>query len=311
MNADPAASARLTARVTTLSVAVALTLAAIKLVGWSATGSTALLASFADSALDLVAAGLTFWAVRYAVIPADDDHRFGHGKAEAFASQWQAGLMIVSAVLVGRESVERLLHPTAVRAEGVAIAIMAVSVVATLGLLAVQARVIRATGSLAVKSDRAHYVADFASNIAAVIGIGVARLTGDPRWDAAGGLLVALWLAWGAVGLVRESSRHLMDKEIEEPMREAIRAVALDDPQVLGVHQLKTRASGPFLHVQMHMELDPYQTLEAAHVVVHAAETRIRKAFPGMEVLIHADPAGLSEDHDDPFEDDLATPLVR
>jgi cation diffusion facilitator family transporter len=310
--ADPAAAARLTARVTTLSVLVALGLSAVKLWGWRATGSTALLASFGDSALDLVAAGLTYWAVRYAVAPPDDDHRFGHGKAEAFASLWQAGLMLVSAALIGREAAVRLVDPRPIQAEGAAAAIMGVSIVMTLVLLAVQARVIAATGSLAVKGDRAHYAADLASNLAALAGIGAARLSGDARFDAAGGLFVAAWLAWGAYGLVRESSHHLMDRELSDAERDAIRRVALDDPQVIGVHQLKTRASGPSIHVQMHMELDPYQTLEAAHVTVHAAEQRIRRAFPGCDVLIHADPAGLSEDHDDPFpEDRITAPAAR
>ena len=292
-----AETARLTARVTWLSVSVGLGLMLLKAAVWRLSGSVSLLASAGDSGLDFIAALGAFWAVRVAVKPADAEHRYGHGKAEAFASLLQAGLVFASAALIGREALEHLLHPGRVQAEGWAMLVMAVSVAATLGLVQAQGWVIRRTRSVAIQGDRAHYLADLVSNAAAIVGLGAARLTGEVRWDAAAGLIVAAWLIRGAVGVLRTASHELMDREVDEAERNDILRLAKDDPLVLGIHQFRTRAAGPFLHVQMHMELEPEQTLHAAHEVVEAAERRILAAYPGADLVIHADPFGLSEDH--------------
>jgi cation diffusion facilitator family transporter len=162
--------------------------------------------------------------------------------------------------------------------------------------------VIESTRSVAIKGDRAHYLADLVSNAAAIVGIGLARLTGDPRFDAFAGVLVAGWLIKGAIDVLRDASNELLDREGEEEDRMEILRLATADDRVLGIHQLRTRVSGPFLHVQMHMELEPEQTLMQAHDIVEAAERRIHAAFPAMDLVIHADPYGLSEDHDHDFD---------
>ena len=298
----PDETARLTARITWLSVSVGLTLMIVKAAAWGVSGSVALLASAADSGLDFIAALATFWAVRMAVRPADAEHRYGHGKAEAFASLLQAGLVFASAALVGREAINHLLHPRPVVAEGSAILVMGLSILLTLALVRAQAWVIARTRSVAIKGDRAHYLADLVSNAAAIVGIGIARLTGDPRWDSVAGLLVAVWLVKGAVDVLRAASDELLDREVEETDRQEILRLALADPDVMGVHQFRSRAAGPFLHVQMHMELEPDQTLLEAHAVVERAEDRILAVFPGTDVVIHADPFGLSEEHDADFD---------
>ena len=298
-----AESARLTALATTVSVLTALTLTGVKALAWRWSGSTSLLASTADSALDFVAALGAFWAVRYAVAPPDAEHRFGHGKAEAFASLLQAGLVIASAALIGREAVSHALRPTPVQAEAAGVSVMLVSIAATLGLLALQGWVVNRTRSVAVAGDRAHYAADLLSNVAALAGLGLARLTGDPRWDAAAGLVVAVWLVWGAVGVFRTASREIMDRELPEAERERIIDLACADDRIVGVHQVRTRASGPFLHVQMHMDLTAEQTLVEAHGVIEAAERRILSAFPSADVMIHPDPYGHAEVHEREFDD--------
>jgi cation diffusion facilitator family transporter len=300
--ASTSETARLTAQVTWLSVLVGLTLMALKTAAWGFSGSTALLASAADSALDFIAALATFWAVRVAVKPADAEHRYGHGKAEAFASLLQAGLVFASAALIAREALANLLSPHPLHEEGWAVLIMGVSIAATLGLVQAQSWVIRRTRSLAIRGDRAHYLADLVSNAAAVFGVLAAKLSGDPRWDAAAGLVVGAWLIKGAIDVLRQASSELMDREVDEPARRRILELALNDPQVMGVHQFRTRASGPTLHVQMHMELEPHQTLAEAHDVVEAAESRILNVFPEMDLVIHADPFGLSEAHDRDFD---------
>ena len=294
---DPAEHARITARITLLSVGMSLLLTALKLAGWLAGGSTALLASLADSGLDVAAALATFIAVRVAVSPPDAEHRFGHGKAEAFASLLQAGLIFASAALIGKEAITRLIDPHPVTAEGWAAGIMVVSTVLTVGLVTLQGRVLAATTSVAVSGDRAHYASDIGSNIAALIGIGLTMLLHDARFDAAAGLFVMGWLVWGAIGVLRDSTDHLMDKELGTEERRAIVACVLADPAIKGVHELRTRASGPSVHILMHIDLDPHQTLAQAHEVVEAAEARLLTAFPGADILIHPDPVGHAEPH--------------
>jgi cation diffusion facilitator family transporter len=298
---SPAESAALTRRVTLLSVATALVLVTIKIVAWMASGSVALLASTADSALDLVASLITFFAVRYAAAPPDAEHRFGHGKAEAFASLVQGGLVFASAALIGREAVGDLLHPRPIAAEGWAMAVMAVSILLTAGLIAAQGRVLKQTRSVAVSGDRAHYASDLASNVIALIGIGASAWLGLGGIDALAALVIAALLLWGAIGVFREASSQLMDHELPDEARARIVALVTEDRRVTDVHQLRTRASGPYVHMQMHVDLDPDLRLEAAHEVIVAAEKRVLDAFPSADIIIHADPRGRAEPHGGAF----------
>jgi ferrous-iron efflux pump FieF len=301
-----AESAVLTRRVTLLSVGTAAVLVAIKLAAWIASGSTALLASMADSGLDLVASLATFWAVRYAAAPPDAEHRFGHGKAEAFASLMQAGLVFASAALIAREAVGDFLEPHPLRQEGWALAVMAASTVLTGLLIAAQGRVLRQTASVAVAGDRAHYATDLASNVVALAGIAASAWLGVNGLDAAAALVIAALLLWGAVGVFREASNQLMDHELPDDQRAEIVALATADPRLANVHQLRTRASGPYVHIQMHVDLDPDLSLEAAHQVVVAAEKRILGAFPAADIIIHADPRGRAEPHGGAFAEKSA-----
>ena len=294
-------SAALTRRITTLSVATAAVLTALKAFVWLASDSVSILASLADSALDLVAALATFFAVRYAAAPPDAEHRFGHGKAEAFASLVQAGLVFASAALIGQEAIARLLHPRPVQQTGWALAVMLVSIALTGLLIAAQNRVLRQARSVAVSGDRAHYLADFASNLVALAAIGAAALLGVGGFDALGGLVVAAVLLWGAVGVFRQSSDELMDHELPDEARARIVALMTEDSRLTGVHQLRTRAAGPTVHIQMHADLDPELTLEAAHKVVVAAEKRVLEAFPSADIIIHPDPRGRAEPHGGAF----------
>lgn len=297
----PAETAVLTRRVTMLSVATAAVLVVIKLAAWIVSGSTAMLASMADSGLDLVASLATAFAVRYAVAPPDAEHRFGHGKAEAFASLLQAGLVFASAALIAREAVGDFVEPHPLRQEGWAVAVMAVSTLLTGVLITAQTRVLRKTASVAVSGDRAHYATDLASNLIALAGIAASAWLGINGLDAAAALVIAALLLWGAVGVFREAAGQLMDRELPDAERAQIVALATEDPRLTDVHQLRTRASGPYVHIQMHADLDPQLTLEAAHAVIVAAEKRILAAFPAADIIIHADPRGRAEPHGGAF----------
>jgi ferrous-iron efflux pump FieF len=294
-------SAKLTRRATSMSLAVAAILIGLKGAAWLASGSVAMLASLADSSLDLLASLATFYAVRYAITPPDAEHRFGHGKAEAFASLLQAGLVFASAALIGREAIQRIGAAEPLASEGWAMGVMAISTGLTVLLIRMQSRVLKQTGSVAVSGDRAHYAADLASNLIAFVGIGAAALFGRPWFDAAAGLLVAAWLVWGAIGVFRQSSLQLMDHEISDEARARIVALATEDARIKGIHQLRTRASGPVIHLQMHADMDPGLTLVEAHEAMVAAEKRLLEAFPAADIIIHPDPRGRAEAHGGAF----------
>jgi ferrous-iron efflux pump FieF len=294
-------SAKLTRRATGLSLAVAAILIVLKGAAWLASGSVAMLASLADSSLDLLASLATFYAVRYAITPPDAEHRFGHGKAEAFASLLQAGLVFASAALIGREAIQRIGASEPLTSSGWAMGVMAISTALTVVLIRMQSRVLKQTGSVAVSGDRAHYAADLASNLVAFAGIAAAALLHRPAIDAVAGLLVAAWLVWGAIGVFRQASLQLMDHEISNEARAQIVALATQDPRIKGIHQLRTRASGPIVHLQMHADMDPSLTLVEAHEAMVAAEKRLLEAFPAADIIIHPDPRGRAEAHGGAF----------
>ncbi len=294
-------SSAITRRVTYYSVAVASILVAAKAYAWWASHSVAMLASMADSGLDLAASLITFFVVRYAATPPDEEHRFGHGKAEAFSSLIQAGLVFSSAALVGREAVMAMINPQPVHQGVLAMAVMGLSIVLTGLLITAQGRALKKTSSVAVSGDRAHYAADLASNLVALIGIAAVSATGILRFDAIAGLIIALWLVWGAIGVFREASVQLMDRELPEASRDRIRELVTADGRITSVHNLRTRASGPVIHIQLHADLDPDITLVAAHEAVVAAEERLLKAFPAADIIIHPDPRGKAEPHGGAF----------
>lgn len=294
---SPAKARRITSRVTAMSVSVAATLVVTKLIAWLLSGSVAMLASLADSALDLAASLTTFFAVRYAASPADDEHRYGHGKAEAMASLVQAMLVATSAGLLAREAVMRFLEPEPITASGLAMGVMALSIGLTIALVWAQSRALKQTDSLAVSGDRAHYFSDLGANAAVIAALILSGPFGVDRADPLIGGGIAIWLFWTAFGVGKRAYEALMDHELADSERQRIIELALDDDRVLDVHQLRTRASGPFIHIQMHMDLEADQTLAQAHQVVVAAERRVMAEFPAADVLIHPDPHGQAEPH--------------
>ncbi|WP_421789343.1 cation diffusion facilitator family transporter [Hyphobacterium sp.] len=293
----PQKAKRITSRTTTLSVSVALILVITKAVAWWASGSVALLASLADSALDLLASLMTFFAVRFAAVPADDDHRFGHGKAEALASFAQALFVALSAGLLLREAWIHLAVPRPLLNGEWAIGVMVLSILLTAGLVWAQTRAIKQTGSVAVSGDRAHYMADLAANLAVITGIAATAFLAFPLADPLIGAGVALWLFWSAWQVAQGAFDQMLDKELPEAERQRILDLAGDDTRIYGVHQLRTRAAGPLIHIQMHLDLDPNLTLEDAHKIVVAAEKRVQAQYPAADILIHPDPHGKAEPH--------------
>jgi cation diffusion facilitator family transporter len=239
---------------------------------------------------------ITFFAVRYARTPPDKEHPFGHGKAEAFSALFQGALVFASGALIMQDCIHALLHPQPVRASGWSLAVLALSLVLTFVLVAVQTRALKAEQSVAVSADRMHYLTDFVTNIIGVIGVGIAAL-GLPIFDPLAGFLMAAWFLWTAIGVFREASTHLMDEALPDSAIASIRDTVLSDPRILGLHELRTRLAGPWILIQMHVELDPRLSLADAHTIIVAAENRLIEVYPNADIIIHPDPKGLAEPH--------------
>lgn len=281
-----------TRRITRLSVGTAVLLIVLKAFALGASGSVSILASLTDSALDLVASLATFYAVRWAAAPPDEDHRYGHGKGEALAALVQAGLVFASALFIGWEGVQRIFDPRPVTSGGWAVGVVIASIAVTAWLVWMQTRALKTSDSMAVAGDRAHYAADLAANLVVLIGVISGAFLNAPGLDAAAGLVVAVWLFWGATGLLKGAADHLLDRAVPEADRAAVTQAVLADPRVQGVHQLRTRMAGSVMMIQMHVDLDPDLTLEAAHAIVVEAENRVLSHYPTADILIHADPRG-------------------
>jgi ferrous-iron efflux pump FieF len=275
------------------SIAVAAFLGAIKLWAVLRTDSTAMLGSLADTGLDLIASIATLVGVWIAAQPADREHRFGHGKAEALAALFQVVLITLSAAGIAVRATGQLLAGTRVASADEGIAVSVVAILATFGLMAWQRHVIRKTRSLAIRTDNLHYRSDLFLNLAVIAALALDRFAGIAGADPAFGLGIAGWLAWGAWRASSEALDHLMDKEWPEEKREAFVAALADHPELRGVHDLRTRTSGMHDFVQFHATVDPQMTIAQAHRVMDELEARIEAEFPGVEVLIHPDPEGL------------------
>lgn len=281
--------ARLMRLATAAALVVALSLALSKAVAWWLSGSVSLLAGLTDSLLDGAASLINLLAVHYSLRPADEDHRYGHGKAEALAGLGQAVFISVSAILVGVQGVDRLLHPQPLGAQALGIAVILGSLVATGLLLLFQRHVVRVTGSTAIRADSLHYRSDILLNSSILIALVVANF-GFGRLDALFGIAISGYILWSALQIGRESVSVLMDEELSEDLRQHIEELALTVPQVLDVHDLRTRVSGTHWFIQLHVSLPGGMSLIEAHDHAEAVEAAIRKEYPRAEVLVHTDP---------------------
>ncbi|ARU87230.1 cation diffusion facilitator family transporter [Pseudomonas sp. M30-35] len=281
--------ARLMRQASSAALVVALALALAKAVAWWLSGSVSLLAGLTDSLLDGAASLLNLIAVHYALRPADDDHRYGHGKAEALAGLGQALFIAASAVLVGVQGVERLINPAPLTSEGLGIAVMILSLAVTVALLMFQRHVVRVTGSTAIHADSLHYRSDLLLNSSILLALFLASF-GWLHVDAIFAIGIAFYILWSAISIAREASAVLMDKELSPDVSEHMYALACAVPGVLGAHDLRTRVSGTRWFVQLHAELPGHLTLSAAHALCEQVEDAIRAEYPRAEVLVHADP---------------------
>ncbi len=293
-DADPARG-RLMRRAALASLCVSLLLVTIKAAAYFASNSVALLASLADSALDLFTAALNMLAIHEALTPADAEHRFGHGKAEPLAGLAQGAFICASAVFLVIQSVQRLMAPQPIEHSLEAMIVMCVSIFAAIVLILYERSVVARTGSVAVTADATHYFGDLVSNIGVVVAILLVSWLGWLRADPIIALFVALVLVVSAWTVFRASLDQLMDRELPDEERERIAAIVGRNPEVRALHELKTRQAGGAIFIQVHIEVDGAMTLSKAHTISDQVELALCAAYPHAEVIIHQDPAGFEQ----------------
>jgi ferrous-iron efflux pump FieF len=292
VNSRTSSNAAVMRRAALASVLVALSLIAVKAAAYRLSGSVAVLASLVDSATDLVASLANFIAVRHALTPADRDHRFGHGKAEAISGLVQALFIAASTAFLLVEAVARLRAPLPLVNESIALGVMLFSIAVTTLLVLYQRRVVRATRSVAIAADNYHYAGDVLTNLGVILGIVLAAGFGWYAADPLIALAIAAVLAWSAWHVLRQSYDQLMDRELSDAERRRILDTVQRHPMVRGVHELRTRGAGTRRFIQLHIEMDPALSLAAAHRAGDEVEAALLAEFPDADVLIHLDPHG-------------------
>ncbi|MGB2172480.1 MAG: cation diffusion facilitator family transporter [Porticoccaceae bacterium] len=288
-NAIPAETARLLRMATYASVTVAVFLIILKLIAWGRSDSVSLLATLVDSILDAFASIINLIAVRHALTPADKEHRFGHGKAEALAGLSQSLFIAGSSLFLLLEAGQTLFNPTDIKYPLESIAVMVISIIATLILVSFQHYVVRKTQSVAIRADALHYKSDILMNAAVILALWVSTL-GFNLFDPIIGGLIACYILYSAWGIASISLDQLMDHELSDEVRADIKKIILSHPQAQGMHDLRTRHSGSMTFIQFHLEIEDDLTLVRAHNVTDEIEDVLLKTYPGSEIIIHIDP---------------------
>jgi ferrous-iron efflux pump FieF len=293
---DRKAAGRLMRMATYAAVGTASTLIVVKFGAWLMTDSVSLLSTLIDSFLDVAASTVNLLAVRHALEPADQEHRFGHGKAESLAGLAQSAFISGSAVFLLLQAGERLYNPSVITNTPIGYAVMVFSIFATIALVVFQKYVAKRTQSLAIVADSTHYSMDVLVNISVIVSLFLASELGWQIADPLFAIAISFYILHGAYEIGVEAYHILMDRELPQDDRERIHALASEHPQVISVHDMRTRQSGPDLFIQMHLEMSGKLSLFQAHDVADAVMFKVKKAYPRAEVLIHQDPSGIKEE---------------
>ena len=285
--------ARMMRSATYASVAVAVLLILIKIFAYVVTGSVALLSSLIDSILDSFASILNLVAVRHALTPADREHRFGHGKAEALAGLGQAAFITGSSIFLIFEAMNRIFYPRAIDHGHVGIVVILISLALTIALVMYQRYVIRQTRSLAIQADSIHYFSDITLNISVIIALVLSTTFNWQIADPVFALGIAGYIIYSVWAIIKNAFNQLMDRELPEHDREKIISIAMSHPEVKNLHELRTRSSGKDVFIQMHLEMDGAIPLLTAHTIADEVEQELNTVFPNADIIIHQDPAGV------------------
>lgn len=276
-------------RAANFAVIVAATLIIAKAFAWWQTGSMAILAAMTDSLVDLFASLTNMLVLRFALQPADDDHTFGHGKAESLAALAQSAFITGSATFLLLQGIQRLTEPQLVQSSELGVAISLFSIVLTAALVWYQKKVVKLTQSPAIEADSLHYQTDLYMNAAILVAM-ILNIYGVIYADALFAIGIALYILFNAAKMCWEAVQSLLDKALPQEEVDQIWAIALQHPRIIGIHDVKTRRAGAIRFIQLHLELDDHLPLVIAHDITDSLEQKILAAFPHSEVIIHQEP---------------------
>ena len=276
-------------RAANFAVIVAATLIIAKAFAWWQTGSMAILAAMTDSLVDLFASLTNMLVLRFALQPADDDHTFGHGKAESLAALAQSAFITGSATFLLLQGIQRLTEPQLVQSSELGVAISLFSIALTAVLVWYQKKVVKLTQSPAIEADSLHYQTDLYMNAAILVAM-ILNIYGVVYADAVFAIGIALYILFNAAKMCWEAVQSLLDKALPQEEVDQIWAIALQHPRIIGIHDVKTRRAGAIRFIQLHLELDDHLPLVVAHDITDSLEQKILTAFPHSEVIIHQEP---------------------
>ncbi|MGR5119464.1 CDF family cation-efflux transporter FieF [Vibrio astriarenae] len=281
------------ARLVTLAAYAATTVATflliIKVIVWWMTGSVSLLASVIDSLLDIAASFVNLLVVRYALQPADKEHTFGHGKAESLAALAQAMFISGSACFLILSGIDRFFRPHQLDSPELGVYVSLFAMIVTLGLVRFQQYVVKQTGSQAIAADSLHYQSDLYMNAAIMLALGLSWF-GFTQADAIFAVAIGVFILYSAYKMAREAIQTLLDHKLPDSEIEQIHQACRLEEGVLGVHQVRTRLSGPTRFIQLHLELEDMMPLIKAHEISDRVEDRLLNLFPDADIIIHQDP---------------------
>ncbi|MCP3699661.1 MAG: CDF family cation-efflux transporter FieF [Aliivibrio sp.] len=272
-----------------LATIIATILMLFKLGTWWVTGSVSLLASLVDSVLDMGASITNLLVVRYALQPADEEHRFGHGKAESLAALAQAMFISGSACFLLLNGVERFFRPQDVIAPELGVYVSGFAIVLTLGLVMFQQWVVKQTGSQAIAADSLHYKTDLFMNAAIMLALALSWY-GWHQADAIFALVIGVYILISAFKMAYEAIQLLLDRQLPQEELDQIKEACCRVEGVKGIHDLRTRLSGPTRFIQLHLELPDHMPLVEAHRIADKVEDELLTVFPHSDIIIHQDP---------------------
>lgn len=275
------------------SIFTAILILIAKVVAWYVTDSPTILATLTDSFLDIAASFINFIAAKYALQPPDNEHRFGHGKAEDLAVFTQSTFFSLSGIFIIVIAAKRIIYPESTKENDFGIAVMVFSMVATTLLIMYQTYSYKKTSSKIVKADRLHYVVDLLTNAGVILSLYLSKVLDNKIIDPIFAICIALYLLYSAWDLLSSAFHNLLDHEFKPADKEKLDELIMSHKKVKGYHDLKTRYAGRQSFIQFHLELEGRMTLNESHRISEEIEMGIMNEFKRAEVIIHQDPAEL------------------
>ena len=276
-----------------LSIGAAIATMALKGVAYYITGSVGLLSDALESLVNLAGALMALAMLTVAARPPDDDHAFGHGKAEYFSAGVEGALILIAALSIAYAAVDRLLHPRPIEQLGLGLAVSVVAALLNLAVALVLLRASKVHRSATLQASSHHLLTDVWTTVGVLVGVGAVALTGWLVLDPLVALAVAANIVWTGARILRESVAGLMDAALPASEQAILRQL-LDGYAAQGVeyHALLTRRAGAHRFVSVHVLVPPEWSVQQGHDLLEQIEAEMRRALPPISVLTHLEPLG-------------------